>query len=62
MGFCGRAIQVLAAIVAQFTLGVLTLLHGVPVLLGGLHQAGAVILLGAVLALLHGQSRQVGQV
>jgi cytochrome c oxidase assembly protein subunit 15 len=52
---------VLAAILAQFTLGVLTLLHGVPVSLGGLHQAGAVILLGAVLALLHGQSRQAGQ-
>ena len=59
-GFLWQSHLVLAAIVAQFTLGVLTLLHGVPVLLGGLHQAGAVILLGAVLALLHGQSREVG--
>jgi cytochrome c oxidase assembly protein subunit 15 len=60
-GFLWQSHLVLAAILAQFTLGVLTLLHGVPVSLGGLHQAGAVILLGAVLALLHGQSRQVGQ-
>jgi len=48
-----RANLVLAAVAAQFALGVLTLLHGVPVTLGGLHQAGAVVLLGALLALLH---------
>ncbi len=60
-GLLWQSHLVLAAILAQFTLGVLTLLHGVPVSLGGLHQAGAVILLGAVLALLHGQSRQAGQ-
>jgi cytochrome c oxidase assembly protein subunit 15 len=45
---------VLAAVAIQFILGVATLLHGVPVPLGGMHQAGAVLLLGALLALLHG--------
>ena len=48
-----RATLVLAAVAVQFTLGIFTLLHGVPVALGGLHQAGAVVLLGALLALLH---------
>ena len=52
-----RASLVLAAASAQFALGVLTLLHGVPVALGGMHQAGAVVLLGCLLALLHGTSR-----
>ena len=37
----------------QFTLGVLTLLYSVPVLLGVLHQAGAFLLLAANLFLLH---------
>ena len=46
----------LAAVSAQFILGIVTLLHGVPVSLGGMHQAGAVILLGCLLALLHGTS------
>jgi cytochrome c oxidase assembly protein subunit 15 len=50
--------MVLAAISAQFILGIFTLLNGVPVWLGGLHQAGAVALLGCVLWLLHGNGRQ----
>jgi cytochrome c oxidase assembly protein subunit 15 len=41
----------------QFLLGIATLLHGVPVTLGGMHQAGAVILLGATLVLAHAQHR-----
>ena len=54
--FAFRGNLVLAAVSAQFTLGIVTLLHGVPVSLGGMHQAGAVILLGCLLALLHGIS------
>jgi heme A synthase len=42
--------------VVQFILGIVTLIHGVPVVLGGMHQAGAVLLLGCLLALLHGES------
>ena len=45
----GPAYVAMAAIVVQFLLGITTLLHGVPVPLGGLHQAGAVILLGSVI-------------
>jgi cytochrome c oxidase assembly protein subunit 15 len=37
----------------QFLLGITTLLHGVPVALGGMHQAGAVILLGTIVWLVH---------
>ncbi|MGB2073524.1 MAG: COX15/CtaA family protein, partial [Candidatus Puniceispirillaceae bacterium] len=51
-----RGNLVLGAILAQFILGIITLLHGVPVALGGMHQAGAVVLLGCLLALLHGES------
>ena len=51
-----RGNLLLAAVSAQFTLGIVTLLHGVPVSLGGMHQAGAVVLLGCLLALLHGTS------
>ena len=47
----------IGAVTVQFLLGIATLLHGVPVTLGGLHQAGAVILLGATLALAHAQHR-----
>lgn len=43
----------LAALVLQFTLGVATLLMGVPVLLAAAHQAGAMVLFGAALALAH---------
>ena len=51
-----RSNLVLGAVVVQFILGIVTLLHGVPVALGGMHQAGAVLLLGCLLALLHGES------
>ena len=56
--FAFRGNLVLAAVSLQFTLGIVTLLHGVPVSLGGMHQAGAVILLGCLLALIHGKSAQ----
>ena len=50
-----RAAHVAIAMVSvQFVLGITTLLHGVPVALGGLHQAGAVALLGSVIWLSHG--------
>ena len=51
-----RSNLVIGAVLAQFILGIVTLLHGVPVALGGMHQAGAVLLLGCLLALLHGDS------
>ena len=38
--------SVIGAVTVQFVLGIATLLHGVPVSLGGMHQAGAIILLG----------------
>ena len=43
----------MAVILMQFTLGVFTLLYAVPIWLGVLHQAGAFVLLGAVVYLLH---------
>ena len=49
---------VICAVTLQFLLGIATLLHGVPVSLGGMHQAGAVILLGTTLALAHAQRRK----
>ena len=60
--FAFRGNLVLAAVSAQFTLGIVTLLHGVPVSLGGMHQAGAVILLGCLLALLHGTSGPIQRI
>lgn len=54
-----RGNLVLAAVSSQFVLGIVTLLHGVPVSLGGMHQAGAVILLGCLLALLHGTTSPI---
>ena len=48
---------VIGAVTLQFLLGILTLLYGVPVTLGGMHQAGAVLLLGTTLALAHAQYR-----
>jgi len=54
-GFARQACQALAALaVLQYLLGVLTLLHVVPVGLGTLHQANAVLLLAAGLCALHG--------
>ena len=53
---------VISLVTVQFLLGIATLLSGVPVSLGGMHQAGAVILLGATLALAHAQHRsQIGE-
>ena len=49
---------VIGAVTLQFLLGIVTLLHGVPVTLGSLHQAGAVLLLGTTLALAHAQYRR----
>ncbi|MBL8525579.1 MAG: COX15/CtaA family protein [Betaproteobacteria bacterium] len=43
----------LATLVAQFTLGVATLLLGVPVAIAATHQAGAMVLFGVSLALAH---------
>ena len=43
----------LMGLVIQFSLGVATLLLHVPVALGAVHQAGAVIVFGAALALMH---------
>lgn len=53
LGIC-----VIAAVAVQFLLGIATLLYGVPVALGGLHQAGAVFLLGSTLTLLHARHRK----
>jgi cytochrome c oxidase assembly protein subunit 15 len=44
-------------VACQFALGITTLLLGVPVWAGALHQLGAVLLLGAVLATLHALGR-----
>ncbi len=44
---------VLAAAVGQVVLGIATLLHAVPVALGATHQAGALVLLTAVLFTAH---------
>ncbi len=46
----GFALVVLAA---QFTLGVLTVLHAVPVVLGATHQAGSMVLMAVMLWLNH---------
>ncbi|MEO1190532.1 MAG: COX15/CtaA family protein [Pseudomonadota bacterium] len=46
------ALVALAA-VGQFLLGIVTLINVVPVSLGALHQAGAILLLSALLLLLH---------
>ena len=43
----------MAMVLVQFTLGITVLLQGVPVSLGGLHQAGAVILLGLTIWTTH---------
>ena len=56
-GFQARGHAMLAAVLLQFALGLLTLLHAVPVGLGALHQAGAAILLVAVVWYLHGAGR-----
>ena len=44
-------------VMCQFLLGIMTLLHGVPVWMGAAHQLGAVLLLGACLWVAHGLSQ-----
>ena len=44
---------VLAVAAAQVTLGILTLLNAVPLILAVAHQAGAMVLIGAVVVVLH---------
>ena len=44
---------VAAAVLLQFVLGVITLLYGVPVILGVLHQVGAFLLFSSLIYLLH---------
>lgn len=51
-----RAGLVAALVLLQFCLGVLTVIHGVPIPLAAMHQAGAALLLGATLALAHWQA------
>ncbi len=48
-----RAGLVAALVVVQFTLGVLTVIHGVPIAIAAAHQAGAALLLAATLWLGH---------
>ena len=43
-------------VLGQFTLGIFTLLNGVPVWMGAAHQIGAVLLLGSALWCVHGLS------
>ena len=50
----------LVAVLLQFTLGVLTLLTHVDIVLGVLHQFGALLLLSALLAALHATGRPLG--
>jgi len=57
-GFPGRGRAMLAVVALQFLLGIVTLLHGVPVSLGTLHQAGAATLLATVIWCVHGLSRK----
>ena len=43
----------LAMLAVQLTLGILTLVHGVPLPLAALHQAGALLLFAAALNVAH---------
>lgn len=52
------AVALGCAVLVQFGLGVLTLLHAVPPALGIAHQAGAVLLLTAALGCLHAAPRR----
>lgn len=51
-----RAGLMAALVVLQFAMGVLTVIHGVPIPLAAAHQAGAALLLAATLWLAHGAS------
>ena len=53
-----RGIAVGAIVLGQFTLGIITLLNGVPIWMGAAHQLGAVLLLGACLWCVHGLSQK----
>ena len=53
-----RGITVGAIVLGQFTLGIVTLLNGVPAWMGAAHQLGAVLLLGACLWCVHGLSQK----
>ena len=55
-GFVVRGYAMMAAVSAQFILGVATLLYAVPVSLGTLHQAGAALLLITLVWASHGLS------
>ena len=48
-----RAGLVVAVLALQITLGILTVVHGVPIPLAALHQAGAAVLLASLLWLAH---------
>ena len=48
----------LTAVLLQVGLGIVTLLNHVPVALGTLHQAGAVVVLGVAVALWHDRALQ----
>jgi cytochrome c oxidase assembly protein subunit 15 len=48
-----------AAVILQFTLGILTLIYQVPIVLGVLHQFGAVLLLAALLNAMHRTGRPI---
>ena len=52
-GLRGLAHIMLMVVISQFLLGLTTLLLGVPVWAGALHQAGAVVLLSVVLIVVH---------
>lgn len=54
------AVAVGALVVAQFVLGVLTVMHAVPVALGAAHQLGAYLLLTAALVLVHALRPRAG--
>ena len=57
-----RAHIMVAIVFCQFLLGITTLLLGVPVWAGALHQLGAVLLLGTVLATLHALGHERAQI
>ena len=48
-----RALAMAALVVAQFALGVLTVVGGVPIVVAAAHQAGAALLLAATLWTAH---------
>ena len=55
-----RGLIVGIIVLCQFALGIITLLHGVPVWMGAAHQLGAVLLLGASLWCVHGLATKKG--